>query len=230
MTSPPTIRRSTETIKITVPLTPADHEELHAKQIEHDDERVRLETKIDDYKGAIKAAQKAVDTLNGHIYASIAVLRKGEKTVDLECWKVTDYEAGLVRHVSKETNDVVKERLLTDDERQMAMDFDGDDDDGEDVTVIGAESSPDAHPDDQGGAQSLPCGQSQDIAVPGDLDPTPPDDRSADASASGNQPSPPPPAGPLPTALPGPLAAAREPLPFKPLKGKAPQKRSTAHA
>ena len=207
----PYIRKTSETIPITVPLSPLDHEQIHAEMIEHNRERARLETKIDDHKGAIKAAQKGVDTLNSKIYDGIRALEDNEKTVAMECWRVTDYETGLVRWVSKDSGEVVKERALTDPERQQSMDFETAA--GEEVTVIGAESSPDVHPDD----------------APAEIRPESSTDQPAEMSAE------PPATDQAPAADEAPSQSAadpptktRAPLSFKFLKVKA-EKRRSAH-
>lgn len=137
-----TIKEFNETITVTVPLSAADHEEIHAEMIERNTHRARLEDKIEQYKAAISAAKKEVDTLNSHIYDSIEKLESGEKTVPLECRKIVDYESGVVRYVSHDTKEIVKERPLTEDEKQLAFDFAGE------VTLVEQSASPDAHPDD----------------------------------------------------------------------------------
>jgi hypothetical protein len=141
-----TIREFPETITLTVPLTAADHEEIHAEMIERNTQRARQEDKIEQYKAAISAAKKEVDTLNSHIYEGIEKLETGTKTVPLECRKIIDYEAGLVRYVSVDTKDIVKERLLNDDEKQMVFDFPNNE-----VPLVEETASPDAHPDDAPG-------------------------------------------------------------------------------
>jgi len=147
MAEQPTIRKTSETIKVTVPLTAVDHEEIHAKLIEHNTKRADLEGRIETYQGYIKAAKKEVDTINSHIYAQIQVLDKGEKTIEMECWKILDYGAGAVRFVSKDNGDLVRERLMDDDEKQMSIDFE-EDDEMEEVVCVQETTSPDVHPDD----------------------------------------------------------------------------------
>ncbi|UQZ90855.1 hypothetical protein C4J81_17220 [Deltaproteobacteria bacterium Smac51] len=139
-----TVREFSETITETVPLTAADHEEIHAEMVQHNARREALESKIEDYKGSINAAKKEVDTLNQHIYEGIKRLDSNQKTIRIECRKIIDYETDIVRYVSRDTNEIIRERILMDEEKQIPLDFS----EGQEVQMVEENGSPDAHPDD----------------------------------------------------------------------------------
>lgn len=113
-------KQRVEKIKQWVPrqLTKDERIESGVKAIEYEAELAGLVLDFEDQKSRYKEKQGAI---MGRIRESKKELHSGERVEEKECDRTYDYECACIRIVVCETGELLSERPMTEEERQMEI-------------------------------------------------------------------------------------------------------------
>lgn len=97
------------------------HEEQRIKGLELAEQDHTLFLKQEERKKVVDGFKTEIEIIESNMTAMARVLRQGFEMRPIECREIYDYNVGIVQMVRLDTGEVVWDRQMNDDERQMTF-------------------------------------------------------------------------------------------------------------